>query len=144
MIDALITDIPILMVEGLLVAPTLSEDLQATAETEELLRSLAPWIIGCWAVLAVIYETIAVTWRGQTIGKWILGLRVARYTDGQRPGWSQAALRCLLPVAVGAVTFQLARMPAIGAFAVFASAYVNPLRRGWHDDAGGTIVVRSR
>ena len=144
MIDALVTDIPVLIGQGLLAAPTLTEDLQPTAATEELTRTLTPWLVAGWAVLAALYETIAIAWRGQTLGKWLLGIRVARYTDGKKPAWAQSVLRCLLPVAGGALTFTFAGIPALGAFAIFASAYINPLRRGWHDDAGGTIVVRTR
>jgi len=144
MIDALVTDVPVLILQGLLLAPTLTSDLQPTPATDELTRTLTPWLVAAWALLAVVYETTAIAWRGQTLGKWIIGLRVARYTDGQKPQWAQSALRCLLPVCAGALTFKLTGIPALGAFCIFASSYFSELRRGWHDEAGGTIVVRSR
>ena len=74
----------------------------------------------------------------------MLGLRIARYADGGRPDWGQAALRALLPAAGGAVCFALLQVSTFGLVLVLASAYFLPLRRGWHDVAGGTVVIRTR
>ena len=63
---------------------------------------------------------------------------------GSKPTIEQAALRCLLPTAAGMIALVVTQQPLIGAMVVFASAFFNPLRRGWHDEAGGTIVVRTR
>jgi uncharacterized RDD family membrane protein YckC len=100
---------------------------------------------GAAFIVQVLYEVIAVALWGRTLGKWLTGIRVARYTDGQCPTWSQSALRCLLWAAPGAGGLVLTRFSAVGALPVFLSAWRgDDLRRGWHDDAGGTIVVRSR
>jgi uncharacterized RDD family membrane protein YckC len=113
--------------------PTLSEDVELP------LLVLA----GLYAV-QVVYEVVAVAVWGQTIGKWLTGIRVARYTDGARPTWAQSALRCLLWAAPGALGLVLVRFSVAGALPVFLSAWRDPLRRAWHDEAGGTIVVRTR
>jgi uncharacterized RDD family membrane protein YckC len=106
--------------------------------------AMPPWLVAVAFGVAVVYEIATVALWGKTLGKWIVGVRVARYTDGKRPTWSQSALRCLLPSTAGAVGLALFRFSAIGALPVLASAFSDPLRRGWHDVAGGTIVVRTR
>jgi uncharacterized RDD family membrane protein YckC len=101
-------------------------------------------LVGVFAV-QIVYEVVAVAIWGQTVGKWLTGIRVARYTDGGRPTVAQALLRCLLwaaPAAAGLVVLPFA--PLAGALPVFLSAWRYPLRRAWHDEAGGTIVVRTR
>jgi uncharacterized RDD family membrane protein YckC len=96
-------------------------------------------------VVQILYEVVGVSIWGQTVGKWLTGIRVARYTDGGRPTVAQSLLRCLLwgaPAAAGLVLLPFA--PLAGAVPVFLSAWRYPLRRAWHDEAGGTIVVRTR
>jgi len=102
------------------------------------------WLILVLLALSVLYEVVAVAWKGQTIGKWVLGIRVARYGDGKKPTLEQSALRCLLPTAAGVATLALIDAVPAGAMIVFSSSFFYPLRRGWHDVAGGTVVVRTR
>jgi uncharacterized RDD family membrane protein YckC len=143
-IDEVLVNIPFFFVLLVLLASTLGADGQPTSATEEVTKQVPLWLVAGSFALAIAYETIAIGWRGQTIGKWILGIRVARFTDGTRPGWDQALLRCLLPTCGAIVAFWLLGISAFGAFAVLASAYFNTMRRGWHDEAGGTVVVRTR
>jgi len=143
-IDEVITDIPFAVGFSLLAASTLTADGQRTADTDKLSQDVPLWLLVATVLLGVLYEIVAVRWKGKTIGKWALGIRVARYADGKGPNWGQASLRCLLPAAAGVVAFRFTAVSAFGAFLIFATAYFNPLRRGWHDDAGGTIVVRTR
>jgi uncharacterized RDD family membrane protein YckC len=100
-------------------------------------------VAGLFAV-QLVYEIVAVAIWGQTLGKYAVGIRVARYTDGQRPTWTQSSLRCLLWAAPGALTLIWLQFSAVGALAVFLTAYRDPLRRALHDESGGTIVVRTR
>ena len=143
-IDTVITALPLLFGLMVLSAATLSPTGEATAATDELAQNTPIWLVAITIVFAVAYEVLAIAWRGQTIGKWALGLRIARYSDGQRPNLGQAALRGLLPAAAAVVAFRLTNLVSVGAFVVLASSYFNPLRRGWHDTAGGTIVIRTR
>jgi len=99
------------------------------------------WLV--WAVLGlgVVYETIAVAAWGRTVGKWIFGLRVARYTDGRRPRPDQALLRALVPWAA----FSLPQPIGLaGALALWSTGASGSLHRGIPDQAGGTIVVTTR
>ncbi len=87
---------------------------------------------------AFVYETVMIAMLGRTVGKMALGTRVVRLVDGRRPGWSEAAMRALVPLAFGAI-------PKIGVFLgvmVYSLAMWNPLRQGLHDKAAGTLVVR--
>lgn len=101
------------------------------------------WFLGLWVVLAGAYDTIAVARWGVTVGKLALGTRVARFVDGERPTWEQAGMRILLPLA-GATALGVVGLPIVGAGTVYMSSLSNPFGRGWHDRAGGTIVIRTR
>jgi uncharacterized RDD family membrane protein YckC len=90
--------------------------------------------------VALCYETVMVALLGRTVGKIAVGTRVVRFVDGGRPGWSEAAMRSLVPLALGAI-------PQVGVFLaafVYSLAFWNPLRQGLHDRAAGTLVVLNR
>jgi uncharacterized RDD family membrane protein YckC len=90
-------------------------------------------------VAALVYETLMIALLGRTVGKLALGTRVVLLVDGGRPGWTQAAMRSLVPLSLGAI-------PRIGVFLtvmVYSLAMWNPLRQGLHDRAAGTLVVRN-
>lgn len=89
--------------------------------------------------VAFVYETLMIALAGRTVGKIALGTRVVRLVDGGRPGWSESAMRALVPLSLGAI-------PRIGVFLgvfVYSLAMWNPLRQGLHDRAAGTLVVRT-
>lgn len=103
------------------------------------------WALALGLAFAVGYETLSLALGGATLFMRLFGLRVARYTDGQRPTWTQSFLRTLVPWSVVALVLPWFGLAAIGAAAaVYLSALYNPLRRGVHDVAGGTIVIRTR
>lgn len=104
-------------------------------------ESLPWWLVVVQVLAAVVYETVAISLFGTTLGKWAMGLRVVRYADGQRPDSGRAAQRALLPNVFAAVPVVFV---AIGQWVVYASSAFHPLRRGWHDRYAGTLVVRSR
>jgi uncharacterized RDD family membrane protein YckC len=90
--------------------------------------------------VAVVYEAAFVAWRGQTLGKIIVGVRVALLVNGAKPSGSQAAMRALVPGAAISI-------PVLGVgfyLLVFVWAFNNAMRRGIHDLAAGTVVVRLR
>jgi uncharacterized RDD family membrane protein YckC len=87
----------------------------------------------------VLYETVLVRTTGQTVGKMLLGVRVARLTSGGRPDLSQSALRSLVPTSVVAIPLAALCYPFF-----YLSAWFSPLRRDIPDHAGGTVVVRTR
>ncbi len=91
------------------------------------------------ALVAALYEVVLIHLRGQTIGKRILGIQAVRINDGARVDWTASSMRYLLPALP-------ALIPIPGAFlltpVVYLAAIPDPLRRGWHDRAAGTIVVK--
>lgn len=91
------------------------------------------------ATIAVsfVYYVLMIGLFARTVGKFAVGTRVVRSTDGDPPGWSAAALRALVPLSFGAI-------PQIGfalTLAVYALAVFSPLRQGLHDRAAATLVV---
>jgi uncharacterized RDD family membrane protein YckC len=89
--------------------------------------------------VAFVYETLMIVRVGRTVGKIALGTKVVRLVDGGRPDWSEAAMRALVPLSLGAI-------PRVGVFLgvfVYSLAMWNPLRQGLHDKAAGTLVVRN-
>ena len=101
-------------------------------------QSLVAFNIAVTAV-ALVYQTVMVALLGRTVGKLALGTRVVRSVDGARPGWTEAVMRALLPLSLGAI-------PSVGLFLVvlvYSLALWTPLRQGLHDKAAGTLVVRA-
>jgi len=102
---------------------------------------LPRWPVFVGIAIAVVYETAFIAWKGQTLGKMLLGLRVARLVNGTTPDRSQSALRALVP----ASALSLPGVIGISLYlVVLLMAVPSDLRRGIHDHAGGTVVVRSR
>ena len=94
-------------------------------------------ILGLFLFGAVYTVGPTALW-GQTLGKIAVGTRVVAESDGSLPGWRRAAVRWALPGVLG-------RLPYVGiwvSLAIMASLVWDPRRRGLHDRAAGTIVVR--
>jgi uncharacterized RDD family membrane protein YckC len=111
----------------------------------------ALWFTLGFVVTWLAYEVVAVAAWGRTLGSWALGYRVARWVDGKNPDLAQATLRALLAVPfLGLSVFLTVVIPewaflfVSAASFVFLSAVYNPLQRGFHDLAGGTVVIRTR
>jgi uncharacterized RDD family membrane protein YckC len=104
-------------------------------------NSLPVWLVGLVVGVWVIYQTATIAIWGKTLGALFVGVRIARYTDGNRPSFEQSAMRALLPAMFPAI-----RVPILNAgwVIVYMAALYNPLRRGFHDVAGGTVVIRTR
>lgn len=101
-------------------------------------QSLVAFNIAVTAV-ALVYQTVMIALFGRTVGKLALGTRVVRSVDGARPVWTEAVMRALLPLSLGAI-------PSVGLFLavmVYSLALWTPLRQGLHDKAAGTLVVRN-
>ncbi|NLA36838.1 MAG: RDD family protein [Actinobacteria bacterium] len=104
--------------------------------------------IPLWAVIAAafvpfVYDAVFVALVGRTPGKMLLGTRVVRYVDGTKPTVSQAILRSVTPVFGNLVSlgFPLGGLLVFWEPVVYFSTFWNPLRRGLHDKAAGTIVI---
>lgn len=102
--------------------------------------TLPGWFSVAWQATAVVYETLLLSWRGQTLGKMVAGTRVVR-SDGERPHWWQAALRIGIPSLAFLVPYLGGGLLAV---VIYLTAIWHPFRQGWHDRAAGTVVVASR
>lgn len=109
------------------VDPAVQQDVQFSLETLNYSFLLLVW--GIW----VAYSTILTSWRGQTIGKMLLGIQVVD-SEGNIPPWYRVLAREL-----------------VGKFVsegIFWVGYIwigfDQNKRGWHDYLGGSYVVRKR
>jgi len=103
--------------------------------------ALPPWLAAAWFVTVFTYETLAVAWKGRTLGKLALGIRVARFDNGRRPLWWQAGIRVALPAVIATIPHPLTQIVFIG---IYFSSQFDPMGRGLHDKAAGTVVVTTR
>lgn len=93
-------------------------------------------VVGC----AFTYEFGMIARWGRTVGKFAMGTRVVRVDTGGPLLWWSAAIRALVPLAAGVI-------PGVGMFLsllIYATAFWDRRRQGWHDRAAGTIVVQIR
>lgn len=110
-------------------------------------------------------------WRGQTLGKKLIGIRIVRHPTRERLGWGRAVVRDLPYIALVVVATSLWALPWVAYFFgqntddlnvladrlldwVFAATMgwwaleyltmiVHPQRRAIHDLLAGSIVVRT-
>ena len=77
--------------------------------------------------------------RGQTPGKMLIGTRVVMQQSGQIPGLAASTVRWFVP---GVWVF----LPGVSIIAVVIYGWLlfDTLRRGLHDKAAKTVVVRAR
>lgn len=98
------------------------------------------------------YEVVQSALWGQTVGKRIVDIRVVNESTGRPPGWGRSLIRWAVPL----VPFALLGMiltPAGEYLALLAAAVAAALcyvsitwdrkNQGWHDQAAGTIVVKT-
>lgn len=140
-IDSVLISVPVGLATTVVVVAQAGGDPTAETASAEGTTTAQAVMWGVIVVLAVAYETVTVARWGQTLGKAVMGIRVARQVNGRCPVWWEAALRIGLPGAVAVIPHPLARAAAM---AMFVVAMFDPLRRGLPDRAAGTVVVRSR
>jgi uncharacterized RDD family membrane protein YckC len=130
-LDLLVTIVP----ASIAVLPFV--DLDEFVDTGELPTYATAVPLLVW----VVYQVVLMAWLGRTLGCWVLGTRVARYADGANPTVEQSSLRALLPASIAAIPIPIINA---GWIVVYMGALYNPLRRGFQDFAGGTVVIRTR
>lgn len=114
-------------------------------ETTRLMPALALFTALQLALLGI--QIYLLTSRGQSLGKILLGVRVVRADDGEKPGFLRGWLLRELPS--GAIQGLLQLVPVVGFFLRFAFVTTNYLmifredRRCLHDFIAGTRVVRA-
>jgi uncharacterized RDD family membrane protein YckC len=139
LLDAMLLGIPYFVVVGVvaMVVAGPEPDPEPVVWTGRLWITVFGPLVGIF----IVYETIAVTRWGQTLGKLALGLRVARQANGRCPLWWEAALRVGIVGLLIVIPHPLALVAASGLYMV---AGFDPMRRGVPDRVAGTVVVRSR
>lgn len=94
--------------------------------------------------IAIAYEVPQLAARGATVGKRAMGIRVVTMHGGGNPSAAQAFVRVAVPelfVATPSATLQSFALP--WTIAVYLPMFFDPWRRGLHDRAAGTRVVRN-
>ncbi|MEU7646590.1 RDD family protein [Streptomyces huasconensis] len=89
------------------------------------------------AVLYIAYDTVMISKTGQTLGKKLLGLRVANLEDGATPAMQTALTRA----AVLWLPFAFCCACVWTAICGGWSFFDKPYRQGLHDKAAKTVVV---
>jgi len=140
-LDTLLIGIPYFTVVGTLMVVASGATSGDDASTIEIGTDGWVAIWGPLAIILVVYETVGVTLWGQTLGKAVVGIRVARQVNGRCPLWWEAALRIGVVSVVLVIPHQLALAVAMG---LFTTAGFDPMRRNITDRAAGTVVVRAR
>jgi uncharacterized RDD family membrane protein YckC len=106
---------------------------EATLEDRELAIVVARILGWFWGtIVTFLYFTIMHGWKGQTLGKMALGIRVVR-SDGSKVSYGTAFLRHLMWVLLAQLS--------LGIFYIFLA--VHPQKRGWHDLIADTRVIEA-
>ena len=84
-----------------------------------------------WIILACFYHWLLVGFKGQTVGKMAVGIRVVK-DDGTAPGLGYAALREIIGKFISTLAF----------FIGFIWLLFDPNKQGWHDYIAQTFVAR--
>ena len=93
--------------------------------------------------LDLLYEIPQLARWGQTVGKRALGIRVVTVDGGLPPTPAQAFVRVVVPqVLFFSPSDTIAAVGPFWALAVYLPVFFEPMRRGLHDRAAGTRVVR--
>ena len=95
------------------------------------MRRLFTTLIGI-VIGAVLYEIVLIALLGRTLGKMIVRAKVVRADDGRVPGWVNSIIRYLT-----------LRVPLLSTLIKLSPAFYDS-RRGWHDRAASTVVIRPR
>lgn len=86
-------------------------------------------------VVGAAYEIMFVALRGQTPGKMAASIKIVRADNGTLPPWGASVGRWIIP----AIGYALLILPGL---LVHASLLWDDQRRGWHDKAVKTVVVK--
>jgi len=117
-----------------ILALTASENADGTAQLSRL-------GVIIWILFVVVYEIVFVMWRGQTLGKSLIGIEIVRHDSGTRPGFGSAFLR-VLPVGIAMSVLGLF-FPIAMVFVYFSAGFMSD-SRGLLDRLAGTAVILAR
>lgn len=109
---------------------------------------LPNWAVALSVIVPLLYDFTFIGVRGATPGKGLFQIGVFNAADAGRVAPYQAGLRALIPSVGGALALavpssDLAALLVLATPIVYASVTWDPRRRGLHDKAAGTIVLRT-
>ncbi len=106
--------------------------------TNQIVSQNLPHALPLFALL-VLVQLVLLSWRGQSVGKLLCGLRIVREPDNSPPGFLRAFLLR------GTAPFMLEQIPLVGlVFWTVDSCFIfRADRRCLHDLLAGTKVVKS-
>lgn len=102
---------------------------------EDGIAQMPGWMLWSTWLVSLVYEVLATALAGQTIGKRLVGIRVADATTGAVPTLEQSMRR--------AAPVLLQQAPWVGWLAgvLYLPALWQPRRQGLHDVLASTVVV---
>ena len=101
--------------------------------------SVAEWIVfGVAVFVGFVYEIAFTATKGQTLGKMAAGIKMVSIHDGSIPSVGMALRRWFVPGLLGFVPFAGVILSGL----CYLALTWHRDRRGWHDLAAGTMVVR--
>ena len=132
---------------------------EATAKSNSTTTPTATLLFGViWWIFALMYNPACWYVFGATLGQKVLGLRVARASDGQALGLGAVLVRFtifsfvtgIVPLAtllalvsgsavLGIVSLATISIPVISVI----TAWKDPFKRSWHDIVARSVVVRN-
>lgn len=137
---ARVTDTLLVIAVAMLIQAPFVEE-QADGDT---VVDLPGWVLPVILALWIGYEAGMVAWRGQTVGKMLMRIRVAARNGGGNPAPYKAAVRISVVLAAGLVVGAVVgALPAAVAL-MYVSAFADKGRRGLPDRAADTVVVSTR
>ncbi|MCY4435533.1 MAG: RDD family protein [bacterium] len=97
------------------------------------------WIaFGITLFIAIVYEVAFTATKGQTLGKMAAGIKMVSVKDGSIPTVGMALRRWFVPSLLGLVPFAGWLLSIL----CYLALTWHRDRRGWHDLAAGTMVVK--
>jgi uncharacterized RDD family membrane protein YckC len=144
-VGARLLDVLIFLPLGVIAVIVLDASMQEYIDQGGGVTGISPFrgrFLGVWLVttaLGAAYEILLTSYKGQTLGKMAVGIRVVRKGDGTIPDLGASSLRWLVYNGIGLIPF----VGGIASLINVLSMLWDADRQCWHDKAAGTVVVRT-
>lgn len=138
-IDWLVVSVPVVVVAFVVLVNEVGLNPDDQPSVDELSELVPAWLFVLPNAARAVYDTVLVAWRGRTLGKLALGVKVVA-ADGGRLEWWQAGIRAVLPQIAWLVPYLGIGLVSV----IYLVAVLDPYRRGLHDRAAGSLVIRTR
>ncbi|TWP35710.1 RDD family protein [Leekyejoonella antrihumi] len=105
-----------------------------------------PWqTLAANLIVYAVYEIVLITYRGQTVGKMMTGIRVRRASTGGNPSLQESAIRFVIKqiTLIGGLISVIAPLALIFTIVDYLTPLFDRLHRAIHDRGARTYVVRT-